>query len=498
MRTISLWVGTLLLVLIWNFYACGLKPTRMLSFEEAYRITWENNPAIKQAQREIMQKEYELKAKKGLYLPQVSLNAKAMSMSEKLHLDMTPVRDAIVPLYETLGTYGTFSGVPNPDPNTNGVMPILPDAISTQAVRGEMLKGAEEVANGEWDILIQDQNFASLTADFIWPLIMGGKVRGANQAANVEVEISEHALHQKEAVLMSELVARYYGLALGQKVTEVRKKTLQVMENHYSNAQKLYDNGMIAKVELLHASVSKSEAEREYKQALRNVEIVRSGFASTLFLDTTINLTPISPLFINESVPDVEYWIDEAKINNPLLKQIEGKREMAQIKQKVDKGSYLPSVAVMGTYNLAEKNLSPYVPEWMVGIGVKWDIFKGMGRKNTIKASENLIEQVDFAQKKALSDIEIYITKLYHELQMQMEQRDQLEQTLAMVEEYRESTEEAFNEGLATSIMVVDANTKVAQVEALRLKSFYEYDVCLARLLQIVGSPNQFLNYCTE
>src|SRR5690606_19788953 len=126
---------------------------------------------------------------------------------------------------------------------------------------------------------------------------------------------------------------------------------------------------MIAKVELLHAQVSRNEAERELKQAERNILIIRSGLEATLALDSSVTIMPASLLFINKELPDISYWITQANYENPKLRQIEGKSELIDIKNKVDKGNYLPSVAMIGTYNIADKNLSPYMPDWLMGVG---------------------------------------------------------------------------------------------------------------------------------
>ncbi|MBK6285484.1 MAG: TolC family protein, partial [Draconibacterium sp.] len=158
---------------------------QLLTFKDALRIMEIQNPAIKRAQKQIEQQEFELKEKRGLYLPVVSINANAVSMSDMLHLDLNPVKDAITPLYNTLGNYGVFSGVPNPDPATNSVTPILPDNISTKIVRDKLLEGGEQIANADWDKVIQEKNFASVSTGFVWPVFTGGKIKSANQAASV-------------------------------------------------------------------------------------------------------------------------------------------------------------------------------------------------------------------------------------------------------------------------------------------------------------------------
>jgi len=470
---------------------------RMLSFDEAYQMMEQNNPGLLRMKEQVRQKEFEQKIKRGMHLPTVSLNAQAVTMSDPLHLDLTSVRDAIVPLYTTLGNYGVFSGVPNPDPTTNSVLPVLPDEMSTQAVREQLLEGAQTIEDANWDQVIQEKSFANVSAGFVWPIFAGSKIQGANQAADVNLDLSKEEVRVTQGELLTELVTRYYGLSLGIQVAEVRKQMFGSMDKHYQDAKKMFDNGIIAKVELLHAQVSRNEAEREYQQAVRNVEIARAGLYATLADDSLQTVLPASNLFINKQLDGLAEWVERAKIQNPMLKQIEGKKELVEIQHKVDKRDYLPTIAAMGNYNIVDKNLSPYVPDWLVGVGMKWTLFDGLSRNHEIRASETMQNQVEFAEQKAHNDLEAYVTKLYQELYMQMEQKAELETTLELAEEYATSTEKAFNEGLATSTTVVEAHSKVAQVKALRLKVMYDYDVDLARFLQVAGAPEEFTSYCS-
>ncbi len=497
MRTMKKITSILCILMMGYVVAFGQEQARLLTFEDAQQMMWEQNPGLLRMKEQIRQKQYEMKSKRGLYLPQVGVSASAVSMADIIHLDLTPVRDAVVPLYETMGNYGVFSGVANPDPSTNTVMPVLPDEMSTAAVRGQLLDAADEINAAEWDQVIQEKNFATVSANFVWPLYTGGKISAANAAAGVEMNMSQEELRQTEGELLSELVARYYGLALGVEVCKLREQMLENMDNHYSDAQKLFDNGMIAKVELLHAQVARNEAERELKQAERNIEIIRSGLMATLSNDSLAGVIPASHLFMNKELSGIAGWVATAMEENPQLKQIEGKKELVAIKNKVEKNEYLPSVAAMGNYNIVDKNLSPYMPDWMVGVGMQWTLFKGMSRKNDIRAGETLHMQVNYAEQKAHNDLEAYLIKLYQELQMQMEQKEELETTLELANEYCSSTQKAFNEGLATSTTVVEAYTRVAQVKAMRLKVMYDYDVSLSKFLQTAGVPDQFTTFCS-
>lgn len=474
----------------------GQDSSALLTFKDALVMMQNQNSALQAAKQEIEQKEYEKQARRGLYMPSVSLNAEAVTMSDPIHLDMTDVRDAITPLYDALGNYGVFSDVPYANPAT-GEMMSLDQQMSTPAVREQLLEGREAVANGDWDPVIQEKTFATLNAGVTWPIFTGGKIYGANKAAGVETKIAELDLQKVEGELLTELVTRYYGAVLAIQVSQVMEEKYKAMEKHYNDADLKFEQGMLAKVELLNAAVALSDAKRDYLSATRRVETVQAGLSATLASDSDTSFTPIDYLFVNNNVPELDYWLSQTMASSPILQQIDHKKELVDIKGTVAKGEYLPTVALMGTYNLAEYDLSPYVPNWMVGVGMKWTIFDGMTRNKQLKADKVMEHKVMSLKDNATDNFKAYVIKLYNDLNDYKLEIEELENTEALAEEYSQSTQKAFEEGLANSTDVVTAQSKLAQAKALRLKSFYSYDVTLSALLQVAGQPYSFLEYAT-
>ncbi|HZK96316.1 MAG TPA: TolC family protein, partial [Prolixibacteraceae bacterium] len=277
---------------------------------------------IKQYNNKSLQMEQELKAAKGLHLPRISLSASYIYMSDNLELDLTPVRDAITPLYSTLGHYGKFGGVPNPDPTTNSIMPFLPDDVSTAVIRGKMLEGLETVNNGEWIKTIQEKKFGMVNAGFVMPLYTGGKINAANKAAKIKFEASEIETIQKSHELTSELVERYFGLILANQAVEVRQEVKTGMQKHFEDAQKLAKEGMIAQVEVLNAKVYFADADRELKKSDRQVEILNEAILNTVAESEESTINPLSELFYIDKIESLDFYKLKSKENSPLLGQV--------------------------------------------------------------------------------------------------------------------------------------------------------------------------------
>nr|MBD3621169.1 TolC family protein [Sunxiuqinia sp.] len=471
---------------------------KALTFADVYDQMMGNSHVLKQAEYHKNEKAAEFRAAKGLRAPKISLTGTAVQMSDPLHLDLTPVRDAITPLYSALGNYGNFSGVPNPDPATNQMIPILPDDRSTAAVRANLLEGLDHVNAAEWDQMIQEKRFASLSASVVWPVFTGGKINLANKAARIYEEEAGLQKEQKQAELLSELAARYYGLVLSREAEKVRRQVLDAMERHLYDAEKLSEEGQIAPVEKLHAEVAKADAERELKKARRQSEIVERSLQNTMAMEPGDSIVAVNRLFVLKEIGKEEQFIELAEANSPLLKQILSKKELSQTGVKLEQSNYLPSVALSGMYDIANKDLSPYTPEWLVGLGLKWTLFDGVARTRKVQAAKFRVNQVEEAGLKAQDDIETVIRKLHQQLGMQLEQHQSLTKSLTFAEAYLESKGTAFHEGLATSADVVDARLLVARFKIEQLQAMYQYDVALAALMQICGVPAQFNNYLTS
>ncbi len=464
-----------------------------MTFGEAVQIMLTNNHGLKQSEYLLKQKQSETKAAKSYYLPQLGFSGGYMAMQKDLKLDLTPVRDAITPLYSTLAQYGNFSGVPNPDPNTNKVMPVLPDNISTNVVREKMLEGLNKVQSADWEPVLQDKYFGSAMATAQIPLFTGGKIKAANKAASIEEKEAIEQINQKKAELISELAERYFGLKLALEAVTVRQEVYDAMQRHLEEAKKMEQQGLIARAEVLNAQVKFAEADRELKKAKQNAAIIRQALLNSLSLSEESNVVPTTDLFFLKNIESKDFFKNLAMENSPLLLQINTKRELAEQGVAVEKSAWYPTIALQGMYNIAKPN--ELMPNWVAGVGAKWILFDGFSRKNKIRAATYKIDQVNEAGLKAKNDITTMIDKLYGNLMMYKDQLEALNTAQSFAEEYVRIREKGFKEEMNNTTDVVDARLALSKVKIERLEAMYGFDKTLAELLKFSGMVEKFENY---
>ncbi|MCX6304249.1 MAG: TolC family protein [Bacteroidetes bacterium] len=456
---------------------------KKLTFDQAREITWQNSHVLKQVNYLQLQKDQERRAAKGLYYPTVGIIASAVLMSDPIHLDLTPVKDAISPLYKTLGTYGKFGGVPG-----------LSDDVATQLLRQKMLAGLSEIEGENWDQVIQERAFGVVAATVQWPVYVGGKIRAANKAASINQKEVLEISRQKQGELMSELVERYYGLCLARQVVTVRQEVFNGLRQHLDDATKLEKEGMISNADVLHAKVYHAQANRELSKALQQTDIIAQALNGTMAYGDSIDIEPISSLFYLDSI-EPEATFLSLSMTNPLLNQIESKKQLSVQAYKAGRADFFPAVAVQGTYDIVNKDLSSYVPDWEVGIGLKWTLFDGVSRFAKVKAASLKTSEAEEYGLKAQTDIGSMINKLYHELTMYHDQLVELGTARQFAEEYLRARETEFHQEMSNSTQVIDARLALAQIKTERLQAMYNYDLTLAKLLEYAGVPGDFTSY---
>src|SRR6056297_952616 len=225
------------------------KDTLKLTLEQVVERLKTDNLHIKASQHQLSRAQKEREAQKGLYYPKLDVGATFTQMSEPLELDLTPVRDAILPAYELIGGQNELLGnLTDYMASTGTLDPTTYQSFNNGLSQMEMgREGAISAINdGEWVKTIQDNQFAVVDASLTWPIYTGGKIRAANKAAEAKMEATQAKNQQVVAKEITSVVERYFGLRLALNVEEVRNQVVEGMEKHLHDAKKLEENGMIA------------------------------------------------------------------------------------------------------------------------------------------------------------------------------------------------------------------------------------------------------------
>jgi outer membrane protein TolC len=206
-------------------------------------------------------------------------------------------------------------------------------------------------------------------------------------------------------------------------------------------------------------------------------------------------VTPTTPLFLVSAIEPVENFVSQALGRHPALDQLDAIKDKTHENLRVEKAAYTPEVYLFGVRELYEHDLTVLEPAWAVGVGLSFTLFDGFARPNRIHAAQKLEERAGLMRQKLARDLETLVASTYQELMKAREQFDALQTSLDFTDENLRARRRAFEEGLATSLDVVDAQLSLSSVQVERLRAAYDFDIALVQLLEASGQGDAFPGY---
>jgi outer membrane protein TolC len=262
---------------------------------------------------------------------------------------------------------------------------------------------------------------------------------------------------------------------------------------HVAHATALEREGQIARVERLHAEVARSDAERQLRASDHDVALARTALASLLAADSGID--PASGLFLSSEVGPLEGFIERAMENHPGLARLGAQRGRAAQAVRAEKAAWLPTVAAFGMRELHTEDLNIVSPTWAVGVAATFTLFDGMERGHRTAAARSQQARVDLLDARARRDIATLVEQRYRTMTKAREDSASRDRTRELAAELLRVRQRAVDEGMGTSLEVVDAQLALQGVQLQRLAAAYAFDVALAELLEATGDADQFVTH---
>ena len=447
---------------------------RTLSFDDAVAIMMNDNPSMQAAEYEELAAKRERQAAVGMHFPVISVGGSYAYLGKDIALEAD--------------LNGYKEGVQS---SVGQLLPSLDPALQ-QAVGG--LLGPLMGQSWDFSYTLQKQSFGFVGGSVSLPIFLGGKIDIVNRMARINERSVREQTAQTRNGLISELVERYFGYALALQVVEVRKQVLDGVRRHLDDALALERNGMIASSERLYVEFKVAEAERELLNSEMQVSTLKSALAGTLGEDEEERL-PATAMFIVDRIENLAYFQQMADDGNPLLRQVEYKRQLARQNVHLKASDYYPQIVAVGGGTFYNYQVSKLLPRWAVGVSVNFKIFDGLSREYKHSAARQTVRRVEALQEKAGKDVGVLVESLYNSMQSCYNQIAAIETSVAFAEEYLKSKDAAFRAGMSPSTELVDAELNLAKVRIERMQAAYNYDVALAKLLEAAGASDEFSEY---
>lgn len=302
------------------------------------------------------------------------------------------------------------------------------------------------------------------------PVYTFGRIGHAINAAEAALQ----AAHEHEAVteldIKMQVADAYLAVLRAESGLKVAQSHVQNLAAHNKDAENLFDQGLVARNDLLAAQVELANAEQLAVQAANQLDIAKARYNQLLDreLGHDVSLAQRFPAMHDGKLDELT---DSAFKQRPELAMLS--QQIAALEQQSlsVKAEALPQVAVNGGFQYQENRYQAYQSLWTVNANVNWKLYDGSTRHQSdalIQQALSLKEQRD----DLTSQITLQIRQAWLDCQETQKRLAVTEQAVGQAAENMKVTTDRYQQGLST-------NTEVLKAEDLRIVSRHNFDNAL-------------------
>ncbi len=191
--------------------------------------------------------------------------------------------------------------------------------------------------------------------------------------------------------------------------------------------------------------------------------------------------------------PSVEASLATAKASRPDLKAQQSREEGARLSYSATKMERVPSVAAFGDYGTIGTGFDNSLVTRTYGLSLRVPIFDGGRRDARRSESLSAYRQESVRTRDARQQVELEVREAIESLQSAQAQVTTAEDGLKLSQRELEQAERRYKAGVANSIEVIDAQTRLERARDNRIVALFNYNLARIDLETARGTVEKLL-----
>lgn len=456
-----------------------------LSLREAANRALATNPGLRGAELTVEARSEAVHAARGLLLPQVDLNAALTYLDKDLVLNLDPIRDAMISIEA-----GDQEAIKNLESLLVRGRPLSEGerAAITGQVREQMESGLPHFQE-----TLKDQSFLQGVVTVRQPIFAGGKILAGIRAAQAQEDGAHAARDSQRGAVLAEAAQRYLDVLLATEYLRLREEAERTLLLHRERAERLMEEGVIAAHEKIRADVAVADAERAAFNAREHLRIAQVALVSSLGEDDP-HVPLADTLLFYESPLSLNQALESFEESNPTLQQLRAGTEALEEKARARRADYFPTIYGFGMYNLFDRYMVEGAePKWAVGIGVSFSLFDGLRRTHEWEEARLDASALGDRTAETQRKLRLFLQNAVMQMELAREQYLQLTAVRSQAEENLRLNSRRFDEGLGTSLEVIDARLSLDAVLLQRSSALHSFYSRQLDVFEVIGGVDPFI-----
>ncbi len=456
------------------------------SLQDFRELALSNNKQLMMSRERIRKAGYQKKEAFAAYLPGIDFNGGYLYNQRKLSVfdsdQMLPVKsfDPATQSYQ-------FNLVKNP---ATGEPIKGPDG---QYIPSEIALIPKEAMTYD----IHNVFFGAIT--LTQPIYMGGKIVAMN-AITKAAEKAARELHISEAENVIYAVdAAYWQVVSLKAKQELADSYVALLDSLSHDVHLMLDQGVATRSDVLSVDVKLNAAQVDLVKVNNGLVLSRMALAQVCGLPVHAQFTladedNTAPVAAGDAMPaEGGYDMETVFQNRPDLRALEQGIEVAKQQKREALSSMLPSVALIGSYEISNPNMfdgfkNRFKGAFSVGAMVSIPLWHWGGDYNKYRAAESdeTIRRLELQDAREL--VTLQVNQASYKTQEAYKTYHMTMTNLAKADENLRSADLAFREGVATADNVMEAQTAWLKAHSEQIDAMIDVQLCQTYLSKALGT----------
>ena len=325
-----------------------------------------------------------------------------------------------------------------------------------------------------------------------WSVYDRGQTWYGWHQAKLGNEAETHMLERTRQRVIADTVVAYVGLLLTRQNRSVVRQALETARAHLKLAQSRYASGFVVKSDYLRAQVHIADLEQQELQAESQVEVARAMLNAAMGVDID-SVYEIGDSLQSGSAPTgaLQRWLDTALCQRADYIRLDLQREIAQKEISKSKAAHLPSLDLVGNYQINSEKFEDHADNYTIGAVLNLNLFSGFNLTAKQREALAALARINALQRQLKQQILVETRRAYLQANSSWKRIQVARASVSQAEEALRIVGNRYKSGLFTIVDLLNSELALQRAQTNKFRSIYDYKVARARLALAAGTLDQ-------
>jgi outer membrane protein TolC len=311
-----------------------------------------------------------------------------------------------------------------------------------------------------------------LRAGMKWRLFDGHRMLQRDMA-----KLGRDAAGEQYAAVRNELIYQviksYYGVLQAEAFVEVRRESVQSLEESLRVAGERFEAGSTVKTDVLNLEVKLAQAREDLIAARNAVQLAVAALNTAVGVDLvdgelTGSVSPAIPVL--PSGQEMEFVSQR-----PEYHAAETRMKVARKAYIKALRAYMPAVSAFGSCDWDSDEFSDFEDSYLVGIMAEWDVFTGFQRPGMIAQRRAAWRAAEHDLEKIRNNLRLDLRQAYLNAEEAYERLQVTRKSIESAQEALRITQEQYRQGAADITELLTAEVGLTATRSRDVHACYAY-----------------------